>query len=340
MSRSSSGKCVICFKSVPRRIDAYMCSMCDRPTHTGCNRPSRTPFEIGHLQAPSSLFLFHCVECKPKYPNLRKLYEHYSWERGNRKEMQNIGKAARKNTGPTAAIRKYQSATQQVRALDSIKNELLQATKPSLDKLESKLSELSIQHMETKKETRAIIEKSKQLEEMHAAILSEMTIEFDTIRQICEKQAAQSSKNQYMLPTATANIKKSENTPATSPKAEHIIDNGHGKTFSKDKPHIALVVPQLDIPSTESTPRKQKDSPAYKPLLDHDYVMYQSPLLKGIDWNAETPSPIESPKATTSNTSNQRRTNLSLQAAALCTEPIIYHCQDRFLKANTTYRKH
>lgn len=80
----------------------------------------------------------------------------------------------------------------------------------------------------------------------------------------------------------------------------------------------------MNLPSTESTPRTHIETPPYKPLLGDDYVMYEPLLLKGIDWNAQTPSPIESPHTKMPNVSTPtRQSYLSKEAAALSTTPLI-----------------
>lgn len=220
MSKSNCGKCVTCTKLVPRRLDAYICALCEKPTHTGCNRPSRTPFEIGHLQAPSSSFAFLCIECKPRFPNFRKAYILNGQQPiQNHHEIEKRCKRLEKQLEKTQLqLHEYENikgeaVTHQVLALDSIKNELLHATSPSLIRLESKLSELSIEQNEAKSQSDAIIERSQKLEKMYADMLPEMTIEFQTIRNICENNAQQAERNKYMVPSAAAKFSGATNTP-------------------------------------------------------------------------------------------------------------------------------
>lgn len=93
----------------------------------------------------------------------------------------------------------------------------------------------------------------------------------------------------------------------------------YAATYKHEPVKNEIHVPKLNIPSNDSTPRESAATPPYKPLLDHDYVMYESPLLKGIDWNAPTPvdSPTESPHTTSQATTaaDQKQANLSQLAA-------------------------
>lgn len=193
--------------------------------------------------------------------------------------------------------------------------------------MESKLSELSIQQNEAKTQSHAIIEKSQKLEKMYSDMLSEMTIEFETIRNICENNAQQASRNKYLVPTSTVNY--------LTEKATHVASSTSGPkpNATETKPAMAtdfskskvekLLIPELNIPSMNSTPREKIT--VHKPLLDHDYVMYESPLIKGIDWNASTPSPVDSPHATSSPkiSNDEKQANLSQYAATLATTPIM-----------------
>lgn len=215
---------------------------------------------------------------------------------------------------------KGESVIHQVKALDAIKNELLQATRPSIERLESQLSQLSIQQAETRYETKVVIAKSQELEAMHARILQEMTTEFEVIKKICEEHTLRTSNNEYLVPSAMLKTANNETTMSAS-QEQTIAADSHGKlsaTKTSGNNDTSFTVLPINLPSSESTPRKAQDTPPYKPLLGDDYVMYESPLILGIDWNAPTPSPIDSPKATTSLDSNTTRLhNLSQQAITL-----------------------
>lgn len=142
---------------------------------------------------------------------------------------------------------KTEAITNQAMALDAIKDEFLRSTQPSIDKLEKQISEITIQQQKLRDDNQEIINKNKALEQQKTVMLSEMSAEFEHIREICEKREQQIRNNKFFVPSGSSNCEKTYEAICTN----------------KETARSNCEVIDMDVTRNVATQKKERDNTWY-----------------------------------------------------------------------------